>query len=217
MFLIDLEQGRIVDDEELKNQFAERQALPAVDRERAHPARLDRRRRAAPRPSPSRCSTASRPSATRRRTSSSCWRRWPPGRRRSHRLDGQRQPAGRAVRQEQAAVQLLQAAVRAGHEPADRPDPRGDRDVAEQLHRPQAQPAGHQRRQPADAPGGDAAGARLRRHGAPARHRAAHPRQVQPYELDITYPLAWGREGVEAKLASLCARRSTRSRAATTS
>ncbi|MCD0418611.1 glutamate synthase subunit alpha [Rubrivivax sp. JA1024] len=25
------------------------------------------------------------------------------------------------------------------------------------------------------------------------------------YELDITYPLAWGREGVEAKLASLCA------------
>src|SRR5574337_950825 len=26
-----------------------------------------------------------------------------------------------------------------------------------------------------------------------------------PYELDITYPLAWGREGIEAKLASLCA------------
>jgi hypothetical protein len=25
------------------------------------------------------------------------------------------------------------------------------------------------------------------------------------HELDITYPLAWGREGVEAKLASLCA------------
>ncbi|MFO1217726.1 MAG: glutamate synthase-related protein [Burkholderiaceae bacterium] len=29
--------------------------------------------------------------------------------------------------------------------------------------------------------------------------------KFRPYELDITYPLAWGREGVEAKLASLCA------------
>ncbi|WP_395703809.1 glutamate synthase-related protein, partial [Aquabacterium sp.] len=29
--------------------------------------------------------------------------------------------------------------------------------------------------------------------------------KFKPYEIDITYPLAWGREGVEAKLASLCA------------
>lgn len=29
--------------------------------------------------------------------------------------------------------------------------------------------------------------------------------KFKPYELDITYPLAWGREGVEAQLASLCA------------
>ncbi len=29
--------------------------------------------------------------------------------------------------------------------------------------------------------------------------------KFKPYELDITYPLAWGHEGVEAKLASLCA------------
>ena len=29
--------------------------------------------------------------------------------------------------------------------------------------------------------------------------------KFKPYELDITYPLEWGREGVEAKLASLCA------------
>ena len=70
MFLIDLEQGRIVDDEELKNQFAFAKPVPAVDRERAHPARLDRGRRAAPRRrrSRNRCSTASRPSATRRKT-----------------------------------------------------------------------------------------------------------------------------------------------------
>ncbi len=29
--------------------------------------------------------------------------------------------------------------------------------------------------------------------------------KFKPYELDISYPLAWGNEGVEAKLASLCA------------
>ncbi len=29
--------------------------------------------------------------------------------------------------------------------------------------------------------------------------------KFQSYELDITYPVSWGREGVEAKLASLCA------------
>ncbi|MBV8468265.1 MAG: glutamate synthase subunit alpha, partial [Burkholderiaceae bacterium] len=29
--------------------------------------------------------------------------------------------------------------------------------------------------------------------------------KFKPYELDITYPLGWGREGVEAQLASLCA------------
>jgi glutamate synthase (NADPH) large chain len=29
--------------------------------------------------------------------------------------------------------------------------------------------------------------------------------KFKSYELDITYPLAWGREGIEAKLASLCA------------
>jgi glutamate synthase (NADPH) large chain len=41
-----------------------------------------------------------------------------------------------------------------------------------------------------------------------ARLRAIEQRtggKFQTYELDITYPLAWGREGVEAKLASLCA------------
>ena len=35
-----------------------------------------------------------------------------------------------------------------------------------------------------------------------ARHTSG---KFKSYELDITYPLAWGREGIEAKLASLCA------------
>ncbi len=34
------------------------------------------------------------------------------------------------------------------------------------------------------------------------RHTGA---KFKSYEIDITYPLAWGREGIEAKLASLCA------------
>jgi glutamate synthase (NADPH) large chain len=41
-----------------------------------------------------------------------------------------------------------------------------------------------------------------------ARLRAIEQRtggKFRTYELDITYPVAWGREGVEAKLASLCA------------
>ena len=41
-----------------------------------------------------------------------------------------------------------------------------------------------------------------------ARLRAIESRtggKFKSHELDITYPLAWGREGVEAKLASLCA------------
>ncbi|MDP3224120.1 MAG: glutamate synthase central domain-containing protein, partial [Rubrivivax sp.] len=41
-----------------------------------------------------------------------------------------------------------------------------------------------------------------------ARLRAIESRtggKFKSHELDITYPLAWGREGIEAKLASLCA------------
>jgi glutamate synthase (NADPH/NADH) large chain len=41
--------------------------------------------------------------------------------------------------------------------------------------------------------------------------------KFRSYTLDITYPLAWGREGVEAKLASLCAEAVDAIRAARTS
>ena len=69
MFLVDLEKGRIVDDKELKDTLAERQALRRVDR--AHP-RASSTRSTPRRPRRSsrrcRCSTASRRSPTRRRT-----------------------------------------------------------------------------------------------------------------------------------------------------
>jgi glutamate synthase domain-containing protein 1 len=45
-------------------------------------------------------------------------------------------------------------------------------------------------------------GADMARLRAIASHTGA---KFQSYELDITYPLAWGAEAVEAKLASLCA------------
>ncbi|MCK7499917.1 MAG: hypothetical protein MZW92_63305 [Comamonadaceae bacterium] len=63
------------------------------------------------------------------------------------------------------------------------------------------------------------AGARLRRHGAAARDRAATPAaSSSSYELDITYPLAWGKRrrrgqaGVAVRRGGGCA-----ARAATTS
>ena len=42
--------------------------------------------------------------------------------------------------------------------------------------------------------------ARLRAIGGAYRHG-----KFKSYTLDICYPKAWGKEGVEAKLASLCA------------
>jgi glutamate synthase (NADPH/NADH) large chain len=192
MFLIDLEQGRIVDDEELKNQFAfakpyrqwienVRIRLDSIDVPDVAPPALER---VAARPPAGLRLHPGRPEVP----DDADGHQW--GRR--HRLDGQRLAAGGAVGQEQAALQLLQAAVRAGDEPADRPDPRGHRDVAEQLHRPEAEPAGHQRGQPADAPGGRTAGPRLRRHGAVACHREAHQRQVQELRARHHLPAGLG-------------------------
>ena len=194
MFLIDFEQGRIVDDEELKSQFAAakpyrqwienvRIRLDSIDAQGA-PMPVDR--------DPARPPAGLRLHAGRPEVPDE-----PDGRerRRGDRLDGQRLAAGGAVEPHQAALQLLQADVRAGHEPADRPDPRSDRDVAEQLHRPEAEPARHQRAEPADAAGGDPADPRLRRHGAAARHRAPHRGQVQELRARHHLPARLGARG----------------------
>ena len=106
MFLIDFEQGRIVDDEELKAQLPPGQALSAVDRACAsssrHAGRGDWPRSASAR-------IAARPPAGLRLHAGG--RQVParpmaaPGEE-GDRLDGQRFAAGGAVRQEQAAAQL---------------------------------------------------------------------------------------------------------------
>jgi glutamate synthase (NADPH/NADH) large chain len=185
MFLIDLEQGRMIDDEEIKATLAHSKPYKQwIENLRI---KLDdvagKTAKAVPVTTPA---ISAIPAA---RQATSLWlhagRHQVPDvphgrqRRRSHRLHGQRQPAGRAVQQEQAAVQLLQAAVRAGDQPAHRPDPRSHRDVAGVLHRPQAQPAGHQPGQPAHAAGSQPARAQRRRYAKLRDIEVAHPGQVQ--------------------------------------
>ncbi len=70
------------------------------------------------------------------------------------RLDGHRHAALRSVRQVEVALHLLQAELRSGHEPADRPDPRGSRDEPRLVHRPASEPARHGRRLAPEAPRG---------------------------------------------------------------
>ena len=93
-------------------------------------------------------------------------------RRRPGRLDGHRHADRRAVEQAQAALQLLQAEFRAGHQPADRPDPRGAGDVAGVDDRAAAEPPGPRGRHPLSARSGAA---------DPDRRRSAKdPRDREP-------------------------------------
>ena len=70
------------------------------------------------------------------------------------RLDGQRPAAGGALREAAALLLVFQAALRADHQPADRFDPRGAGDVADDI--PGAQP-GHPERKPGARAVGEAA------------------------------------------------------------
>ena len=64
------------------------------------------------------------------------------------------------------------------------------------LHRAEAEPARHRRDEPAAAPRGEPAGARLRRDGEDPPHRASTPTASSGRcELDITYPVGVGQGG----------------------
>ena len=78
---------------------------------------------------------------------------------------GNDSPLAVLSRQKQTAVQLLQAVVRASDQPTDRPDSRSHRDVVGVVHWSQAQLARHQPSQPTHAFGSQPACARLQRHG----------------------------------------------------
>ena len=149
MLLVDLEQGRLIPDDEIKARAGQEPSLSRVAR--PHP---DRAGRIAGRAEQER---ALQPAAAR----SPAGVRLQPGRhhhpddadgvdrRGSRRLDGQRHADLGAVGQAEAAVHLLQAELRAGDEPADRSDPRGAGDEPRLDHRAAAEPvrsAGHGRR-----------------------------------------------------------------------
>ncbi len=179
LFLVDLERGRIVEDEEVKREVATQQpygewfARNAVPFARPAALRAGDALRPAAAPAPARVrllaggpARAARADGDRRRG--------------ADRLDGQRPLAGGALRPGAAAVLLLQAAVRAGHQPADRPDPRGNRDEPRDEPRHRAQPVRRDPRarpqaaaRPADPAQPRARDAAPRR---PRRLRGAHDR-----------------------------------------
>ena len=140
MLLVDLEEGRIISDEEIKAELAKKhpyakwlkrtqivlEDLPALQprKPRTNISLLDRQQ----------CFgyTPGRPAA-------------PDGADGDHRpgsgrLDGHRHADLGALRQVEAALHLFQAELRAGDQPADRLDPRGAGDVARVLHRAAAEP-----------------------------------------------------------------------------
>ena len=140
MLLVDLEQGRLIPDDEIKAQLA-----------KSHPYRewLDRTQIVLEElpDAPTKGMRSNLPLLDRQQAFG-----YTPGRhqhpddadgldrRRSQRLDGQRHADLGAVGQAEAAVHLLQAEFRAGHQPADRPDPRGTGDEPGLDHRAAAEP-----------------------------------------------------------------------------
>ena len=140
LFLVDLEADRIVPDEEIKQDLAGRRPYGEWLRDRAVRIEdLPERSPRVPRVEPLRArqlglrvvggGPADHPRADGAR------------RRRAQRLDGQRPRPGRDVGRPAAALLLLQAALRAGHEPGDRPDPRVRGDEPGGGDRPGDQPA----------------------------------------------------------------------------
>ena len=141
IFLVDTAQGRIISDEEMKHQLAREQPYAAWLQEHLIPTRRCRAGAV-----PARARSRHRPPAAagvrlhagRHRADSAA-----DGARRrgAARLDGHRHAARRAVAAAAAALRLLQAAVRAGHQPAARRHPRGAGDVDGVDDRSGAQPA----------------------------------------------------------------------------
>ena len=136
-------------------------------------------------------------------------------RRGADRLDGQRPRARRALRPAAAALRVLQAALRAGHEPADRLDARVRRDERRHERRLRAQPARRDAR--ARPPARDR---RSRSCATPSSRACARstPTVFKAHTLDITWPVAEGADGLDAGArAHLRARPTRRSPTASTS
>ena len=158
------------------------EALPALDRALAHRARRPARSGAA---AADRRAVARSPAGVRLHAGGPEDHPRADGalRRGGDRVDGQRRRAAGAVAAAEGALQLLQAAVRAGDQSADRSDPRRARHVARHVHRSAAEPARGRRsggrREPSDAARGDAADPDEQRDGEDPPRGALHGRRVQ--------------------------------------
>ena len=146
MFLVDLEQGRIVDDEELKHQIAS--ARPYGKWLREYMASSGRAARGPGRPRARPQDAAPAPAGVRLHPRRPQVHPRPDGlqRRGGDRLDGQRRAARGPLGPRPAAVQLLQAALRPGHESSARRDPRGAGDLGVHRRRGRGEPAGAEAR-----------------------------------------------------------------------
>ena len=135
MLLIDMDEGRIVSDEEIKRQMAEMH--PYGEWLENTQLILEELKPVAPQGAARGCQPA-RPSAGLRLQPGG--HQDPDGadgdhRPGSHRLDGHRHADLGDVEQVEAALHLFQAEFRAGHQSADRPDPRGTGDEPGVVHR----------------------------------------------------------------------------------
>jgi glutamate synthase domain-containing protein 1 len=188
MFLIDMEEGRIIDDEELKAGLADARPyqdwlantqilLKNLPGEVSHPARPAAGLRLYP---------------GRHQVPDDADGRDRPG---SDRLHGCRQSAGGAVQQAETTGQLFQAELRPGHQPADRPDPRGAGDVAGVADRTAAQPARPRVGRRAHAPGGAATRPEQHRYRTYPPYRGPHRRRIPHPDTGYLLPGGAGCRG----------------------
>ena len=195
MLLIDMEEGRIIEDEEIKRSLVRSGALRGVaGRDPVQAGRAGARRRA-------RDAAGLQRSGDPARSPAGLWLH--PGgpavlpgahgqdRRRPAGLDGLRHADRRALAPAQAALRVLQAELRPGHQPAHRPDPRGAGDEPGLDDRAASEPARPPGRHP-QAPGGRPADPHRRGPGQDPRDQRAAGRRL-PHR-DAGHHLA-GRRG----------------------
>ena len=206
IFLVDTAQGRIIDDEEIKAElaaehpYARRGCAQNLVRIEDLPGAPGARR-------PTTTTVLTRQIAFGYTHEDLRLLLAPDGeeRRGADRLDGHRHRAGRALRPAAAALRLLQAALRAGHEPAPRPDPRGAGDVDGVDGRARAatcsKPEPESCRQIVhQGPGA------LQRASSPSSAHVAHRVASRPITLPMLYPVGGGRRRPRARARRAAAR-----------
>ena len=204
MFLVDTVEGRIVPDKEIKQRLASRQ--PYAQWLNDNQITIDQL------PAPTRMHEPDAETLLRRQRAFGYSDEDSAHDPRSHGVerpgagwfDGHGHAARLSFRSSAIAVQLFQAALRAGHESSHRSDSRRDRDVARQLHRGRAQHSlGKARELPHVEAGASAADERRTRETAPRFHR----RSAGDHAAS-TLPRQRRRSRTEAGLEELCQRAS---------